>query len=277
MVVGEFLQSIFSYLPDFLTLLLILVAGYIFGHAVENLVNRVSEAIGIKRRLRFGLERELKKYGFSANISELLGKLLKYLIYLITLVVALNYVGVSIAEESLTLILLYSPNVIAAFLIVVIGAIITEFTFDIMRFKLQEYGLDQIAYESGIKVRVSALVALFFKYFIYVVIATMAMAQLGFQMQSIVILLSILWFIFTITFALLLIFATKDFLPNMAMGLYIKSTKCFRKGDVIELDGAKGKIVNIGLIVTEISSGNRVHRIPNSLILRNGYSVLRGR
>jgi small-conductance mechanosensitive channel len=272
----ELLQPIVSYLPAFLTLLLILFLGYIVGHVVENSVNRAADAIGIKRRLRFGLERELKKYGFSADITELFGKFLKYLIYLITIAIALNYLGISMAKESLVLLLSYSPNILAAFLILVIGAIITEFAFDIIRFKLQEYGLDQISYESGVKVRISALVALFLKYFIYVVIVTMALAQLGFQVLSIIILLSILWFICTVTVALLFIFATKDFLPDITMGLYIKSTGCFKKGDTIESGGIKGKVISIGLIVTEVSSGSKVHRIPNSLILKSSYSISKG-
>jgi len=273
----EVLQSFLSYLPRIVFISLVLLLGYISGNIVERLVHNLAEAIGIKRHLRFGVERELKRYGFSANLLELFGKFLKYIIYLVAIIIVFDMLGLSIAEKTLVPLLLYSPNVVAAFLIVAIGAILTEFASDIIRFRLQEYGLDGIAKESGMKVRLSAIVALFLKYFLYIVILVMAMAQLGFQVLSVIILISIFWFILTVTAASLLIFGTKEFFPNLMTGLYIKSTGCFKKDDMVETGGVKGRVTQIGLIVTEISSGKKVHRVPNSVILKSGYSILKRR
>jgi small-conductance mechanosensitive channel len=270
---ADMLATLYSLLPTALAVLAVLAAGYVLGNLAEFAANRIAEQLGIKRHVRFGLERELRRFGFSAGLIELLGKLLKFFIFIAALLYAADLTGFVYARDLFAAALVYSPNVIAAVLIVLFGTIVAELVSDFTIFRLQEYGLDALASKAGVKARPSKMLALLLKYFLYLVIAITSLAQLGLQVTSLVVLLAILWLVATLTLALIAFFGVKDLVPNIMAGAYLRATGQVRDGERLKAGGIEGEVLGVGFILTRVKSKSGTHFIPNSAVVREGFSV----
>ncbi len=251
----------------------ILLVGYIIGKFAENLVIKAMENTGVKRKVRFGIERDIKKLGIAIDMTKMLAALLKYFVYLSAVVFAVDFLGIRAMGGVVNAIWVYAPNIFATMLIIMVGTIITELVAGIVKFKLYDYGIDDIAKEIGVDVKLSSVIALFLKYFLYLVIGVAALAQLGFQTQSISALVTSLGTVGIISVALVFIISVKDVLPNITAGLYIRSSGFLKKGEVIAAEGINGRVKRIGLVFTELERGNKRIIMPNSAIVKGKYTI----
>lgn len=103
---GLLLAQISFELSQIPLLLAIIVGGFILGYFVEYITLRISEHIGLSRHLHFGIERHLSRLGISANLIEFLGKVIKYVIYLITFLLVVGELRIEAASKFLEAILL---------------------------------------------------------------------------------------------------------------------------------------------------------------------------
>jgi small-conductance mechanosensitive channel len=68
-------------------------------------------------------------------------------------------------------------------------------------------------------------------------------------------------------------FALKDAISNLIAGIMIVIYKPCEMGDLIELSGTKGRIVDINLRYLTVSTENGKCLIPNALILNNKLTL----
>ncbi len=251
----------------------ILLAGYIVGKFAESFVVKTMENIGVKRKVRFGIEREIKKFGIAIDMTKTFAALLKYFVYLSAVVFAVDFLGVRAMSDVVNAVWVYAPNIFATMLIIMIGTIITELVAGIVKFKLYDYGIDDIAKEIGVDVKLSSVIALFLKYFLYLVIGVAALTQLGFQTQSISSLVTSLGTVGIISVSLVFIISVKDVLPNITAGMYIRSSGSLKKGEKITAEGINGKVKHVGFVFTELESGKKRIIVPNSALVKGKYTI----
>ena len=109
------------FLPKFLGFLVILIVGYFIAKAVGNLFERVLEKVGFDRAVeRGGVKEALARTSYDA--SDIVGKLVFYLLFLLVLQLAFGVFGPNPISDLLEGIIAYLPNVIAAILIIVVAA-----------------------------------------------------------------------------------------------------------------------------------------------------------
>lgn len=116
------LVQLAEYLPAILGALLILMIGWIIAKLIQRVVTNLLTLIRIDAAAEHaGLTTFLRKGEIKESASDLLGKLVYWLIMLIVLVTAVNALGLTTASQLLDKVFLYVPNVIAAVFVIILG------------------------------------------------------------------------------------------------------------------------------------------------------------
>jgi len=102
------------------------------------------------------------------------------------------------------------------------------------------------------------------KYSIYVSALIIILKELGFDLTAISLSLGI--------FGIAIGFGARDTISNFISGIFILADKSVRVGDVIEINGKKGKVVKLGFrITTLLTYDKRLIKVPNSIFSSNPY------
>jgi small conductance mechanosensitive channel len=161
-------------------------------------------------------------------------------------------------------------NIIIAILIVLAGFIVGKLVSRLVRRALHEAEIDNILSRTGAKITLEKKLSATLEYAIYAAAIIIAVDRLGIATTMLqIVLFGMIMLILLVAFVSL-----KDFIPNAAAGFFVFKKKLLHKGDIIEVHGIKGKIENIGLVETEIRTGNneKVY-IPNSTFLRSELKI----
>ena len=121
-----------TFIPNFLAFLLILVVGYFVAAWVGKLVDKALERVGFERMVeRGGIKSAMQRSGY--HVSDIIGKLVFYAIFLFVLQLAFGVFGPNPVSELLTRVIAFLPNILVAIVIVVVAAYIATGVRDIVR------------------------------------------------------------------------------------------------------------------------------------------------
>ena len=151
--VGQFVGNLL------LVLFLLLVGWLISQFIIKSGITKVLKLLkldGLSHRIE--LDRVLAKGGIHSSLSELIGEICYWISLLITLVVALNAIGLSVAAELLQRIVLYVPNIVAAIFILIIGMFASVILKNIVKTTASNMGISQVNFIS----RLTEIVVLIF-------------------------------------------------------------------------------------------------------------------
>ncbi|MFA6384881.1 MAG: hypothetical protein WCY10_05895, partial [Candidatus Omnitrophota bacterium] len=133
-----------QFLANIVTVLFILLAGWLISRLVKFIVTRVCRFLKFDEFAdRIELSRLFKKGGIPFRLSEFSGQIFYWLGILITLVVAVNAIGVAIASDLLNRLVMYVPNIIAAIFILILGMFIATVLRNIVKTAATNAGLSQ--------------------------------------------------------------------------------------------------------------------------------------
>lgn len=251
--------------------IIVLLCGYFLGRFVEKVSVDAIERFGLKRRVKFGIEREMRKLGFSADIIRLLGTIIKYFVYFSALLIVVDYLQIGVVKFVVEGVWLFLPRAVAAITIIVVGSVFIEFAVDLVKFNLRDLGIDHFADEAKIP-KTSNVVAKLLKFFLYLILAIMALSSLGVELPLVNALITSLGISAIIAIVLLLTISVKDVLPDITNGIYIRNSLLLREGDKMILGNVRGKVIRVGLVMTEIKSSHGVEFVPNSSILKKPFT-----
>ena len=152
-----------------------------------------------------------------------------------------------------------------AIIVIVIGLIITKIVVDILRKLIKTEGVKNFIKGLGYEETILDLPILILKYLFYFITLMIAIAQFGFGVIVIEVILAII----VLAFGFLIIFSLKDLIPNLAAGIWIAREKPFKVGDKVRIGLYEGEVKSFTLTVTQIEDENgRIIMIPNSIIVR---------
>ena len=108
----------------------------------------------------------------------------------------------------------------------------------------------------------------YFSYFIklsaYIFIGLVAISVLGFSSQV----LSLFAFIMALAIIGVIAYSLRDVIPSLIAGAYILNSKVIKRGDTINFEGIRGKVIDISLMaVTVKDKKGVVALIPNKLLM----------
>lgn len=144
----EPVKTVISQLGQFIVDLLLVIFILIVGWLISKLVKKV--IIGILKTVkiddlsdRIGMDGLLSKGGIKYGLSELIGIVFYWLGLLVTVVVAINALGLPMANDLLNRIVLYIPNIISAIFIMILGMFVATLLRNIVQTAANNAGLYQ--------------------------------------------------------------------------------------------------------------------------------------
>ncbi|MFZ1744840.1 MAG: hypothetical protein WBO24_09010 [Nitrospirales bacterium] len=133
-----------AYLPKSLGALMLLGVGILLGKIVEAGTSRVLHMIGVDRLLGgTGVLTLLKKIGSQKTISQIVGLLGFWLVFLLFLISATEALSLALLSETLTGLVHYLPKIGMATLILVLGLLATNFVRDLISVACDSSGIRQ--------------------------------------------------------------------------------------------------------------------------------------
>jgi len=147
--IGAALSGILGFLPNLIGAIIILLVGWAIANVLASLVDRGLDALRFDRWMeRAGVDRALTRAGVTLAPSNVVAQLVKWLVVLVTLVAAADALNLPQVTAALMAIIAYIPNVIAALLIVTLGALLASFIGNLVKTTPLEASdlLGQVAY-----------------------------------------------------------------------------------------------------------------------------------
>jgi len=260
--------QVYAYLPKLGFGLILLLAGIAAGKLVSSFITRLLIRLGLDRAAQnTGLSDVAKQIGFAPSFSELIGLLVKYLIYLLMLMLAFDIFGIYTLTNVLTITFSYLPKVIGAVAILILGFIMAGALAEIVGRSIKGAGVDKVATGVGIKTSLGDTAESTVRYFLYSIVTLISLRTLEISTE-------ILNWVFTIGVAAalfagaaILVISAKDIAPNVAAGVFIDSNKTLKAGQKIKFRQYAGTIEAIGITHTAIKTKAGRVQVPNHLLM----------
>lgn len=229
------LSTVFSkvgeFVPSLLQLLLILLIGWIISRFASRFLIKFLTAIKFNDlATRFNVTEMLERANIKLSASELAGKLLYWLIWLLVLMSASDALGWKSISNEISGLIDFIPRLILALFFFVIGIYFATFIRDLIKGATSSIGI-------GAGKALSNLVY----YFLFIIIALTALEQGGFDTNIITSNLMLILGTILLSAGISYGLASRDVLSNMLAGFYCR--KNFSEGLLLEVNGVKGKVV----------------------------------
>jgi len=140
--VREMLEKIISFVSLSMVALIVVVVGWIIAKTVRGLVSRILKALKLdKLSERAGIAKFLSKGEIKYSLSDLIALIVYWLLMLIVIMVTANVLGLTTVAQLMDKIVLYIPNVLAAVIVLVIGALLAVFVRKVVETTAKNAGL----------------------------------------------------------------------------------------------------------------------------------------
>lgn len=137
-------SQIGQFVIGLLLVVVILIVGWVISKLIKAVVVKMLTAVKIDTLSeRIELKGLLEKGGIKYALSELIGVVCYWLALLVTIVIAVNSAGLTIAADLLNKIVLYIPNVIAAIFILILSLFVSALLKNIVQTAANNAGLSQ--------------------------------------------------------------------------------------------------------------------------------------
>jgi len=127
--VNNTVENLATILPGLLAAIIIFVLGWVVAVIISRLFSGLLKAIRLEKYLK---EHKIEDALGTVKISDVLVKILKYYIILIVLQQAVKFVELGTISAFLTLLLVYAPVLIGAFLTVLLAVLLGEYVKEVI-------------------------------------------------------------------------------------------------------------------------------------------------
>ena len=176
------MTQISGFLTKILAALIILFIGWLISRAIKLIVVKVLNAVKINVLAdRIELSDALEKGGIKYTLADLIGVICYWLAILVTLMVAFNAIGLSVAADMMNKVILYVPNIIVALFVLIVGMFIAVLLGNVVNTATSNAGLSQ-----------SGLLSRLVKAIVMVFVVAIALEQLNIGARTIELTISII-------------------------------------------------------------------------------------
>lgn len=243
------------FLPKALTGLGIFLVGFILAKLAAKAIRTGFDKFRIDQLLqRVGLTATLARLGLQDPPGQLLSRLVYYLILVLFLQSAAMAVGLAAVADSITAFFNYLPNLLAAFLVLLVGMLVAQFAGGAVTRSARDSGVEFAPVLGRI---VSSLIIF--------VVGLMAVTQLQIDTQIIRMVVMILLAGASLALALTFGLGSRDVTRNLVAGYYAR--KLFEPGKEIEIQGKRMTLAGIAPVHTLLEQDGQITSIPNKVFL----------
>lgn len=135
-------QGIINFIPDLVVALIIFLVGVLVGSLLGKAVAQIVKHLKVDAALKkASVHKPINRAGFNLNTGRFIGGLVKWFIIIAFLVASLDVLGLTQVNSFLEEILFYLPNVFVAVLILLVAAIVADFTKNLVRGSARAAGM----------------------------------------------------------------------------------------------------------------------------------------
>jgi small-conductance mechanosensitive channel len=128
------LDAFFAFVPQLIGAIVILIVGYVVAKILQAVVARVLKAVGFDGWMgRGGIKQFLDRAQTRETPATVLGKLAFWFVFIITITMAADALGIQQVSQVLAQLIAYIPSIIAAILILILAALLANFLSGIVR------------------------------------------------------------------------------------------------------------------------------------------------
>lgn len=268
-----FLQQIYSALMNFVSefvpniivpnlqliiqVILLLIIGFIVGKISKSIVTKFLAVIGLKKiTMRSWLGSILKVTGYKGTVVELIGDLVKWLIYILFLAFIIQTLGIQEIAGLFNQIAAFIPRFIGAIVIIIIGFLVADFFG-----KVFEEGTRRFLQEDILSNLSGGLV----KYTISVIVIIMALSMIGIDSVSLIVMFSII----LAAIMVIIIIGLKDSFPSFTAWLHLKRE--LKHGEHIKIGKESGVVEKISPMAVTLLNGTKRIQVPNYMFMKEPY------
>lgn len=259
----SFGEKLMVAVPAILGAILILILGWLIAKLFQSITRQVLKLLKINQLAeKIKATDMLAKANIQSTPVDLIAKFVYWLLLLLVVITASDTLGWSTVSNEISKLVEYLPSLVAAILFFIVGLYVASFVRDVIRGTTSSLGI-------SVGITLSNVVY----YILLVLISLTALDQAGIDTQilhsnSLLILGTIL-----VTAAISYGLASKDMLANI-LGSYV-GKRSFKVGQIIEMEGVKGKILEINSVNLVIQTGENIKVvIPTNKLMTSQVSIL---
>ncbi|PHN03732.1 mechanosensitive ion channel family protein [Flavilitoribacter nigricans] len=224
-------QKFMGAIPGVIGALLILLLGWLFARLVSGAITRL---LGLMRfdRLAESIKADqfLQKANVNIPASRVVGKFVYWILILLIIMTASETLGWNALSVEISNLLGILPNLMVSIIFFVVGTYIASFVRDFIKSTTRSLGISA-----------GRLISSFVFYLLIAIVTLTALEQAGLDTNIITSNLLLIMGAILAAAAISYSIASKDLLANLLAGFF--SQRTFHLGQVIEIDGIAGKIV----------------------------------
>lgn len=256
------ITDVMGWLPMLGAALLLLVVGWLAARLAQFVVGGLLKRIGLDRLGdKAGAKRMLQDIGIDASVSYLLARLVYWLVLLVFVLAAAESLGLQGLSTTLHGLVGYLPNVLAAMLILLLGALIA---------RLVGTTLGALAERSGI--RGGLALGQMSRYIILIFVAVLALEQLGVETALLVNFATVLVTALLLALAVAFGWGSRELARNIMAGFHLREV--FVVGQNLEVRGHRGRLTAIGPVKTTLETEKGKVSLPNYVFAEEEVLIL---
>lgn len=259
-VVGALEQlasSVGAFLPNLAGALLILLIGWVISRIVEAAARRGLRLVGLDRAsARLRLPELLERADLSLTLSEIVAKLLFWLLMLTFVLSSVESLGLVAVTTTIDRLIGFIPNVIGAALVAVLGLLLARFVRTLVR-----SGAAAAGFQNASRLGAFAQAA------VVVFVTAIAAEQLGVATDILVApitaLIAAVGFAFGLAFAL----GARPVITHILAGHFLRQS--LPRDEPVEIEGRRGRVERVGAVDTLLRNDDTVWSVPNGRLLED--------
>lgn len=132
--VRDMVSTVTGYMPTFLTIISVLVLGWVVARVVSKIIARLLREIYFDTMCQhLGLAGILRKGGIKSSPSEVVGCIVYWVFMITVLATSIKIFGLPMVDELLKRLFSYVPSVISAVFVLIFGMILGNFISSLVR------------------------------------------------------------------------------------------------------------------------------------------------
>jgi small-conductance mechanosensitive channel len=259
---SSLLTTVTLFLPNLLNALILLLVGWLLGRLVAMLLGRLLARLGFDRLLeQSGLDQTLARAGVDLRPSEILARLVFWLLFLAFLLAAVDALGLQVVAGAIRELLGYIPSLIGVVLIIIGGGVLARVLGQATQ--TLAIGAD-LEFHRGLGRTVH--------YLLLALTFILAVGQLGLNVSFLGGALANVVTVVVAAFGLAFALGGRDVVRNMLAGIYAK--EMYELGQMVQLQMYQGTLESIGTLKATISTEQELITIPNSMLINEVVTSL---
>ncbi len=253
-------QQVISLAPHFVGAVLLLLVGWLIARILRISVIRVVSGLDALFA-RFGRGDSVRDQYLKSLYARVAGRVVFWIVLLFFIAASANLLGWNLFAGWLDALIGYLPNLITGLFIILAGIVVSGFARAGVMTTASSAGIAQASLLS----RTTQIVVIF-------VTAVVGIEQLGINVDFLTTILIVLVGVLVAGAALAFSLGAQHMVANM-LGAHYLSKFC-APGDLLEVDGVKGELVEIGQtnFILEVEQGRLI--LPAKLVHQSGFRLV---